>query len=497
MTVTFVVALLLVAVGWYFSDDKHKKMPPGPFSWPIVGNFLQMGKLPHKKCLEWHKKYGPLITVGFGNQKVLIVGSAQVAKDVLCDKAFASRPDMYVPRMIGTTFVFLPYGKQWKYMRALARNALTLPKVNSYQSVIDHEVRVLISSFATAGDAVDPAMYFKRFSFNTILTLTFGKRVEKVQDQALQNYVQASDERLRVLGAAQSVLEYFPFMRLFARKTIAKLRANSARIEYLVQGLVDELEQQMAANTDIPCIAANILRDPEHANRDLMTDKDFLWFLHAMLGAGLDTTATTLTWFTAILANHPHVQERAHKELDEIVGKERWPTNDDLDNLPYIRSIVKETVRFRPAGFMGVPHVSSEDFEYKLNGQVYFIPKNTTVFPNYAAIHTEQPYYPEPLKFNPDRYMNVSASSAQLANKMENRDHYTFGFGRRVCVGINLAERELLCAVAALLWAFRVERIDDVDVDIESMTPGLTNWPLPYKVQFIPRNELAKLGYWC
>ena len=83
------------------------------------------------------------------------------------------------------------------------------------------------------------------------------------------------------------------------------------------------------------------------------------------------------TFFLAMVG-HPDVQEKAHKELDAVVGLHRLPTCEDLDSLPYVTAIVKETVRWQAVAPIGLLHRTIQDDEY--NG--YFIPKGSDVLAN-------------------------------------------------------------------------------------------------------------------
>ena len=74
----------------------------------------------------------------------------------------------------------------------------------------------------------------------------------------------------------------------------------------------------------------------------------------------------------------PDVQKKAQVELDEVVGRGQLPTFADYDNLPYIRALVKETLRWRPAAPVGVPHRVIEDDTY----EGYRIPQGAICIPN-------------------------------------------------------------------------------------------------------------------
>ncbi|RIB19217.1 cytochrome P450, partial [Gigaspora rosea] len=93
--------------------------------------------------------------------------------------------------------------------------------------------------------------------------------------------------------------------------------------------------------------------------------------------------ASCLTWLTAVLANHPEIQAKAHKELDQIIGQTRLPKISDEQNLPYIRAIIKEGQRYCGPVYLSVPHYIEEDDDY--NG--YHIPANSAVVINSYRIH--------------------------------------------------------------------------------------------------------------
>jgi cytochrome P450 len=131
------------------------------------------------------------------------------------------------------------------------------------------------------------------------------------------------------------------------------------------------------------------------------------------------------------LALHPEVVAKAQVELDRVIGKSRTPTWDDEYNLPYIRAIIKEIMRYRPITKSGQLHMLLEDDEY--NG--YFIPKGAIVMISWWAIHFDPKRYPDPWKFKPERFLNHTLSAAEYTamGDVSQRDHFGYGAGRRVC----------------------------------------------------------------
>lgn len=125
------------------------------------------------------------------------------------------------------------------------------------------------------------------------------------------------------------------------------------------------------------------------------------------------------------------------------------------------------------------------------------IPKNSTIFlPTWALHHTDK-YYPDAEKYNPDRYLNHPKLANDYAGSPEwdNRDHYNYGAGRRICPGVHLAERNMWRIAAKLLWAFEfAEPVDPesgkvVHLDPHAYNPGILQAPLPFNVRITPRSK--------
>jgi cytochrome P450 len=116
------------------------------------------------------------------------------------------------------------------------------------------------------------------------------------------------------------------------------------------------------------------------------------------------------------------------------------------------------------------------------------------MIPSWAHSHS---HYENPESYNPDRYLNHPGLATEYAasSDYENRDHYTYGAGRRICAGIHLAERTQWRILARLLWAFRIEHAIDertgekIEIDTEAYEEKLITGPKPFKVRFVPRDR--------
>jgi len=184
-------------------------------------------------------------------------------------------------------------------------------------------------------------------------------------------------------------------------------------------------------------------------------------------------------------------QKKAQAEIDRVIGSERLPAMEDADNLPYIRAIVKETLRWMPTTVTGaVPHATTKDDGY--NG--YFIPEGAGIVNNVWAINMDEYRYPRPRDFIPERYEgddHTAADSAASPDPLK-RDHFTFGVGRRICQGMHIAERSLFLGIARMLWGFKItSKIRNgkvVPIDTERLTQGFVCMPERFECNIEPRD---------
>lgn len=129
-----------------------------------------------------------------------------------------------------------------------------------------------------------------------------------------------------------------------------------------------------------------------------------------------------------------------------------------------------------------------------------FLPRGTTLILNTWGLHRDPERFPSPDVFDPDHYLGVTKLASELATaaNAEERDHYGYGAGRRLCPGIHLAERNLFLGISKLLWAFEIlpgknergERMESGSVDVDPVTAyseGFLTCPRPFACEMLVR----------
>jgi cytochrome P450 len=286
-------------------------------------------------------------------------------------------------------------------------------------------------------------------------------------------------------------MDFFPVLRSLpeylspTKRTARQLHQKELQL-YLKLWLDAKKDIASGSDKDFICVSL-AQQQKEHG----FTDEEACYMAGSLLEAGSDTTSSTLYGFIQAMLLFPEVQKKAQVELDRVVGPSRLPSFEDENSLQYIRACVKESLRWMPTAVTGaVPHAVTQDDTYL----GYRIPAGAGIVNNIFAIHADPTRYPNPRRFQPERYEGDTSNAAESALSPDpaKRDHFGFGAGRRFCLGVHVAERSLFIAISRLLWAFDILPESDaagnpIMPDQEKLTEGLAVLPEKFPVRIRPR----------
>lgn len=164
--------------------------------------------------------------------------------------------------------------------------------------------------------------------------------------------------------------------------------------------------------------------------------------------AGTETTSTSIEWAMAELLRNPATMAKAKSEISALVGPREKFQESDIDNLPYLQAVVKETLRLHPPLPFLIPRRATADTDF----MGYLVPKNTEVFINAWAIGRDRECWAEGLCFRPERFLGVNNSNVDYRG--QHFELIPFGAGRRMCAGLTLGHRMLHFVLGSLLHEF-------------------------------------------
>jgi cytochrome P450 len=191
--------------------------------------------------------------------------------------------------------------------------------------------------------------------------------------------------------------------------------------------------------------------------------------------AGHETVASCLTWALLLLARHPDVQDRLAAELAGLPDGRR-PGWGDLGALPYARAVVDEALRLYPPAWVVTRRALEDDV---VDGVA--VPAGTLVLLSPWLLHRRPESWPDPLRFDPERFLGTDASRGAPRG-----DYVPFGAGPRLCIGRDVALVQAVLVLATLLRGRRVERPDDgVPVHVDALVTLRPRGGLPLRL--VPR----------
>lgn len=191
------------------------------------------------------------------------------------------------------------------------------------------------------------------------------------------------------------------------------------------------------------------------SNRGLMNMEGVRAEVDTFTFAGHDTVAVTTTFALFEIGNSHVVQDKLFQEITHVFGSSsgdnflRDITVDDLNNLKYIDCVIKEVMRLYPAG-PTVGRVLTSGLKFKN----YFLPKGTEVWCLIAALHMNPDVYIDPVRFNPEKFLNQTFDSFSFA---------PFSSGIRNCIGHRFAMMAMKVLICNVIRRFKLTSLDTRD----------------------------------
>ncbi|XVF21714.1 hypothetical protein REPUB_Repub12eG0114000 [Reevesia pubescens] len=298
--------------------------------------------------------------------------------------------------------------------------------------------------------------------------MAFGKTLQESGFNTINNRIEEMVREAVVVLGSFSASEYFPYVGWIVDR-LTGLHGKVERIFHKLDGffeqLVDDhLNPELTRNDDhedIIDVLLRIQRDEIEFGEAPLTKDSIKAVIMDLFLAGVDTNTATVNWAMAELARNPRVMKKAQDEVRTFAGKNGIVTEEDIDQLLYLKMVVKETLRLHPPLALLLPRETMSHF--RING--YDIQPKTLIQVNVWAICRDPMFWKNAEDFFPERFSNSSIDFTG-----QHFELLPFGSGRRSCPGINLATRIVELALANLLHSFDWEipfAMKGKDIDME------------------------------
>ena len=481
------LAVVVIAAVLLYGAVSHQwenpKLPPGPVPFPIIGNMLQMGTKPHLGLTKLAKKFGKVFQLTVGIHRIVVVNTIDVAREALVKKSsdFAGRPRLYTADLIsrgGKDIAFSDFSPTWKLQRKIAHSALKMfgQGIEPIEEKVCQEIDELMTRFEKVeGRAHDPQDDIILAVINIICAFVFGSRYN-LDDPEFRTILRYNHQFVQGFRAG-NLVDYFPFLRHFPSKGLQLIKQAVKDRDSILQKKFDEHKNTykdcVTRDLTDALIKAMLESQAENPEKALpITEDHVVLTMNDIFSAGLETTSTCVLWALAYLAINQKVQERLHKELDDVIGRERLPELADKPNLPYLEATIHEVLRYSSLVPLLFPHSTTQDTN--LNG--FEIPRDTVVLFNVWAMHHDQNEWQNPDVFDPSHFLDADGKLICPGSL----SYLPFGAGRRVCLAESLGKIQLFLFISRLLHKFRFSVPHDAkEPDLEGIF-GSSLCPKPY-----------------
>ncbi|KAI8985318.1 cytochrome P450 [Pilobolus umbonatus] len=381
----------------------------------------------------------------------------------------------------GRGLIFSQPGEGFKENRRRMTEVISVKNLDKYKDFMDEQADKLLAGlldFSNKQGFLNPRLLFEFYSFSIIVMIGFGKRYSSIGDKDfldLANLVLTAEENIGIKG---NLSNYIPILAI-----LDHLVGKKKKIDNLIYNKQEPLMRTLLKEA-LECSESNMVKSIKESGTEMDEDNTIVLSFD-LIGGGSLTVSITLEWVIAILCHYPDVQDRVRVELDQfMLIHKRFPAFKEREKTPYSYAVLREVLRYRtPVAFGGV-HQTRNDIE--VDG--YFIPCGSYLFTSMDSVHRNTTLYDEPEKFKPERFLKFEKPMSSTANgKLDDRDHFAFGWGRRTCPGIYLVDLELYNAFVRIYSTCIIEPEAELPDITTFFIRGVTRTPKDLKVKFYKR----------
>jgi thromboxane-A synthase len=442
----------------------------GPRPLPLAGNFLSIRKVGHNEFLEEQiKKFGLIFGYYVGRMPMVNIADVEVLKEIMVkefdtfsDRGLLRGPANVLRRGLGISLGLVGVGGDtWRTSRTALTPSFSGMKMKLMVPLLNKSSDVLVEKlgeFAESGKSVEMFRVYGAFTMETLIATAFGRYVniqrgeaDQITQGANSIFRAAEDGSPNAPDVLMALLSTFPWLEPLVVQVLLRMEISSslrlinstaisliqARIESKEPPQVKDLLQLMLDATE-----------GDSATDKKMTKEQLAGFSIDFLLAGYETTANTLSYTTYLLAMNPDVQEKLQAEIDQYFEEDPEASlYEAAQKLKYLDMVIHESMRL----YTPVPKTQRHCMKTITIGGVT-IPKGAIVVIPIDAIHHLRKYWPDPYKFDPERFTAEAKSNRpQLA-------HMPFGWGPRNCIGLRFALLQTKIALMEILGKYSFSR---------------------------------------
>lgn len=332
--------------------------------------------------------------------------------------------------------LFTTDGKLWKVLRR------TMQPAFQSQQIRDH-AQIMIDATTEMVDQWQPGQTVE--ICQAMMDLTMGITSQAFFGVDLRDRQEAKNI-VRFIELFNQRISGIPLPAWVPLPATLEMKRQIAKATQLFDQLIDERRHSTQGHTDM---LAMLVAAQAADRTGLITDKQVRNEVMNLFAAGYEVTANSLAFALYLIHQHPVVESRLRNEINHVLSS-RTVAFDDLANMPYLECVLKESMRLMP-----VTAVFARQATQTVTWADRTIPKNAAVLVSPWTLHRRGDIYPEPFRFNPDRFdISRRSQTPKFA-------YLPFSGGSRICIGQAFAMTQMRINLVTILQHYRLSTASD------------------------------------
>ncbi len=423
--------------------------PPGPKRNMLWRWLWKLGPSDPLRLMPWlARTYGDIVQYRVGSMQVVLLSHPDYVREILTvqSESFIKERTMQRSKMLLGEGMITAEGAAHRRQRQAAQPAFHRRTVPGYASTMVECARDVRESWHE-GKNVDVVQEMMALTLRIVARALFSTEIK--------------DEVGEIAGAINTIMGMYkwlvtlPAIEMLVRlplPIIGRFLHSRERLDRLAYAMIDAHRGLARAGCPPDLLSAMLASDGDGTPANSLRDQLITIFL-----AGYETTAMALSWTWYLLSRNPQVELRLHEELTAILAG-RLPTIDDVLNLEYTTRVLAESMRLFPPAW-AVGRQALRDFKV---GQ-YAFPAGTFVVMSQWVMHRDQRFFPDPLRFDPDRFLpEVEARRPRFS-------YFPFGAGSRQCIGEEFALKEMVLVLATFAQQWKLRFLPQNRIEPEAL----------------------------
>lgn len=365
-------------------------------------------------------------------------------------------------------------GERWRALRIKLTPVFTTNKIREVFGPImkiSDRFSNFVRQYAESEDTVEMRELAAKFTTEVISTCCFGLETNSIQhaDSEFRTMCKQVSSPSLTLSIKRFIRLYMPsiyksfamthntpevskyFLRIVKEIIDYREKNNVVRADFMQTLLkimnVDagkgatKLENQ-SAQSNQEGDQQNVGTSYAVIDENTIAAQAFVFFI-----AGFETSSTAISFAMYELAANPDIQDKLYNEIRDVLEKFGCASYEAISEMDYLDRVVNETLRKHPPAPVNA-RVCTQD--YIIPGTDITIEKGNRIAVPVYAIHHDPKYYPNPSKFDPDRFLEENKKLR------ENGTFLPFGDGPRICIGLKFAYAQMKAGLVAVLRDYEI-----------------------------------------